>query len=92
MSLDLWHAEGGRRNPASTTAGGAPYVRAAAACMNFLQTVRISLERVAENIITCFSCGVLLKISCTSARMSSFSSILSHSSRMKCLTFLVTRS
>ena len=44
MSLDLWHAEGGRRNPASTTAGGAPYVRAAAACMNFLQTVRISLE------------------------------------------------
>ena len=72
MSLDLWHAEGGRRNPASTTAGGAPYVRAAAACMNFLQTVRISLERVAENIITCFSCGVLLKISCTSARMTSF--------------------
>jgi len=39
-------------------------------CMNFLQTERMSVESVAENIITCFSCGVPLKISCTSLRMS----------------------
>lgn len=38
--------------------------------MNFLQTGRISLERVAENIITCFAWGVALKMSCTSERMS----------------------
>ena len=38
--------------------------------MNFLHTGRISLDSVAENIITCLSCGVILKISCTSARMS----------------------
>ena len=51
--------------------------------MNFLHTGRISLDSVAENIMTCLSCGVILKISWTSARMSSCSSILSHSSRMK---------
>ena len=39
-------------------------------CMNFLQTGLMSLERVALNIITCFSCGVARKISCTSRRMS----------------------
>ena len=39
-------------------------------CMNFLQTGLISLERVAENIMTCFSWGVARKISCTSRRMS----------------------
>lgn len=39
-------------------------------CMNFLQTGRISLLRVAENIITCLSWGVILKISCTSLRIS----------------------
>ena len=44
--------------------------RARATCMNFLQTVRISVFSVAENIITCFSCGVALKMSCTSLRMS----------------------
>ena len=55
--------------------------------MNFLHTSLTSLERVAENIITCFSWGVALKISCTSLRMSRGSSILSHSSRMKHLTF-----
>eukprot|EP00962_Isochrysis_galbana_P027936 scaffold8791_cov98-Isochrysis_galbana.AAC.5 len=38
--------------------------------MNFLHTARISVESVAENIMTCFSCGVALKISCTSLRMS----------------------
>ena len=38
--------------------------------MNFLQIGRISCESVALNIMTCFSCGVALKISCTSARMS----------------------
>ncbi len=31
--------------------------------MNFLQTGLMSLERVAENIMTCFSCGVQRKIS-----------------------------
>ena len=45
----------------------APHART---CMNFLQTVRISVFSVAENIITCFSCGVALKMSCTSLRMS----------------------
>ena len=39
-------------------------------CINFLQTGRISLLRVAENIITCLSWGVILKISCTSLLMS----------------------
>lgn len=39
-------------------------------CMNFLQTGRISLLRVALNIMHCFSCGVRRKISCTSRRMS----------------------
>lgn len=38
--------------------------------MNFLQMGRISLESVAENIMTCLSCGVILKMSCTSPRMS----------------------
>lgn len=39
-------------------------------CINFLQTGRISLLKVAENIITCLPCGVLRKISCTSRRIS----------------------
>ena len=39
-------------------------------CMNFLQTGRTSLLRVAENIMTCFSTGVILKISWTSRRIS----------------------
>lgn len=39
-------------------------------CMNFLQTGRISLLRVALNIMHCFSWGVRRKISCTSRRMS----------------------
>ncbi len=38
--------------------------------MNFLQMGRISWDSVAENIMTCLSCGVCLKMSCTSARMS----------------------
>ena len=38
--------------------------------MNFLQTSRISWFRVAENIMTCFSWGVCLKIIWTSRRMS----------------------
>lgn len=38
--------------------------------INFLQTGRISLGRVALNIITCFSWGVFLNTSCTSRRMS----------------------
>jgi hypothetical protein len=62
---------------AVVAAGGRPAVGAAAAgwrtptsCMNFLQTGRMSLERVAENIITCFSWGVFRKISCTSRLIS----------------------
>lgn len=31
--------------------------------MNFLQMGRISLDSVAENIMTCLSCGVILKMS-----------------------------
>lgn len=38
--------------------------------MNFLQIGRMSLDRVALNIITCFSCGVMRNISCTSRLMS----------------------
>ena len=38
--------------------------------MNFLQMGRISLDSVALNIMTCLSCGVILKMSCTSPRMS----------------------
>ena len=38
--------------------------------MNFLQTGRISLGKVALNIITCFEWGVALNTSCTSRRMS----------------------
>lgn len=38
--------------------------------MNFLQSERMSDASVAENIMTCLSWGVILKISCTSARMS----------------------
>ena len=39
-------------------------------CMNFLQTGRISFDSVAENIITCFECGVARKISWMSRRIS----------------------
>jgi hypothetical protein len=35
-----------------------------------LQTGRMSWPRVAENIMTCFSWGVFLKMSCTSPRLS----------------------
>jgi hypothetical protein len=38
--------------------------------INFLHTPRISLAMVAENIMTCLSWGVSLKIACTSPRMS----------------------
>mmetsp|Transcript_1090 Transcript_1090/g.4030 ORF Transcript_1090/g.4030 Transcript_1090/m.4030 type:complete len:205 (+) Transcript_1090:1325-1939(+) len=60
--------------------------------MNFLHTGRISFESVALNMSTCLSCGVILKISCTSCRMSIASSILSHSSSTKCRTDLRLRS
>ena len=39
-------------------------------CINRFTVGRTSLLRVAENIITCFSCGVFIKICWTSARMS----------------------
>mmetsp|Transcript_13210 Transcript_13210/g.55334 ORF Transcript_13210/g.55334 Transcript_13210/m.55334 type:complete len:234 (-) Transcript_13210:983-1684(-) len=60
--------------------------------MNFLHTGRISLLSVAENIITCFLCGVFTKIDCTSLRMSRVSSTLSHSSMMKWSRFDRSRS
>ena len=47
-----------------------PGLRKLTSCMNFLQTGRISLPRVALNIMTCFSCGVARKISWTSLLMS----------------------
>ena len=56
--------------------------------MNFLQIGLMSSDRVALNIRTCFWFGVFKKISCTSLRMSSSSSILSHSSSTKCFRFL----
>ena len=40
--------------------------------MNFLQIGRISCERVALNIMTCFWVGVARKISWTSRRISDF--------------------
>lgn len=69
-------------------------------CMKRLQTARSSFGRVAENIMTCFSCGVILTISWTSRRISrvrllelacsvslpASPIILSHSSRTKYLT------
>jgi len=51
--------------------------------MNFLQTGLTSALSVAENIITCLSCGVFLKMACTSARISIDSRHLSHSSTTK---------
>lgn len=39
-------------------------------CINFLQTGRMSLLNVAENIMTCLLCGVLRNISWTSRRIS----------------------
>mmetsp|Transcript_163800 Transcript_163800/g.398105 ORF Transcript_163800/g.398105 Transcript_163800/m.398105 type:complete len:204 (-) Transcript_163800:136-747(-) len=53
--------------------------------MYLRQTGRTASLSVAENIMTCLSRGVFMKIFCTSARMSMASSILSHSSRTKCL-------
>ena len=47
-----------------------PGLRKLTSCMNFLQTGRISLPKVALNIMTCFSCGVARKISWTSLLMS----------------------
>lgn len=41
--------------------------------INLLQTGRMAVERVAENIMTCLSWGVALKISWTSCRMSAAS-------------------
>ena len=41
-------------------------------CINFLHTGRISLLSVAENIMTCLSWGVILKISWTSLRISAY--------------------
>lgn len=44
--------------------------RSLTSCMNLRQTGRMSLLSVALNIMTCFSWGVILKISCTSRLMS----------------------
>lgn len=53
--------------------------------INFLHIVLTSALIVAENIITCFKWGVILKIAWTSYLISNSESILSHSSKMKCL-------
>jgi len=49
----------------NSASGGAAAMAFGVTCINFLHTARISVERVAENIITCFSWGVALKISCS---------------------------
>ena len=54
---------------------------------NLRQTGRISLSKVAEYIITCFSWGVALKIAWTSFLIDSSASMRSHSSITKCLTW-----
>lgn len=54
-------------------------------CMNFLQTGRMSFDRVAENIITCFECGVARKISWMSRRMSACNIVRqTHKPRQAC--------
>ena len=40
-----------------------------------------------KEVRTCFSCGVAMKMVCTSRRMSSSASRRSHSSKMKCFTW-----
>eukprot|EP01139_Manchomonas_bermudensis_P015271 Amastigsp_a509855_89.p3 type:complete len:250 gc:universal Amastigsp_a509855_89:766-17(-) len=66
--------------------------------MNLRERSRNSSDSVAVNIITCFSCGVKRRISCTSRRIESCPSMWSHSSSTKCLTverlsaFLLARS
>lgn len=55
---------------AAAAAGGGVRRETLTSLMNFLQMGRISLLSVAENIMTCLSCGVILKMSCTSPRMS----------------------
>ena len=55
---------------ASTSSGGREESSIFTSCMNFLQTGRMSLDKVAENIMACFSCGVILKISWTSRLIS----------------------
>lgn len=63
---------GERQEPApseaeATTQSSPPLLTS---CMNFLHTGRISLLKVALNIMHCFSWGVRRKISCTSRRIS----------------------
>lgn len=50
--------------------------------MYILQIFLVLSDSVAENIITCFWCFILIKIDCTCFRMSTSSIILSHSSRI----------
>jgi hypothetical protein len=59
--------------------------------MNLRHIFRTSGLNVAENIITCLSCGVILKMFWTSYLISRASSIWSHSSRIKCFIFSVFR-
>lgn len=50
-----------------------PFESLLTSVMNFLQIGRTSLSSVAENIITCLSCGVSLNTSWTSERISTLS-------------------
>lgn len=61
-------ARRGRRQRAGS--GGREGRRVFTSCMNLRHTGRISLLKVALNIMTCFSWGVMRKISWTSRRMS----------------------
>lgn len=58
------------RNKTTTTTNNGEVNMKITLCINFLQTPRISSESVAENIITCLSWGVSLKIRWTSFRIS----------------------
>ena len=66
-SLSLPSAEQAAAAAGAGPAAAAPGLarRGRTSRMNFLQTGRMSEERVAENIMTCLSWGVFLKIACT---------------------------
>lgn len=80
--MSKWDA----RRRYSHTAGSTVFTPKLTSCMNLRQTGRISLLRVALNIMTCFSWGVALKISWTSRLMSTTRS--KHSNKSRRLVFL----
>lgn len=67
-SVDVGERQEPAPSEAEATAQSSPPLLTS--CMNFLHTGRISLLKVALNIMHCFSWGVRRKISCTSRRIS----------------------